>query len=56
MFAVKDENEVLIITDDLDFAEAYAVNRFNQFNTFVEVVDLSNEKVILSFDVTLSNQ
>lgn len=54
MFAVKDENELLIISDDLEFAEAYAVNRFNQLKSFVEVVDLSNEKVILSFD-TVSN-
>lgn len=52
MFAVKDENKTLLVTDDLDFAESFAVNRFNALKTFVEVVDLANGKVVLSLEVT----
>lgn len=50
MFAVRDTTTTLIITDDLDFAETYALDRFNRLLTFVEVVRLDDNKVVLSFE------
>lgn len=48
MFAVKNDTETLLVTDDFELAEAYAFDRYNRIGGFVEVVDMESNRVEMS--------
>lgn len=48
MYAVRNEDELLVFTEDLEFAEAYAYDYYNRMANYVEVVDYSTCSLLMS--------
>lgn len=52
MYAVKNEREILIITDDFDFAETYTYDWFNRHSEYVVCVNLDTDRVLLELGMS----